>query len=89
MIVGVVEADHLSLVAQQLAREGLDPDPALGADDEVDREADEIRESREDALPLLRRHGRAARQERRVVAGRERLGLALHLLDRSAGGEGA
>ena len=85
----VVEADDLPLVAEELPRERVDLDAALRADDEIEREADEVGLAREDPLPLLLGHRRAAREERGEVARRELLGLALHVFHRRSLREGA
>ena len=85
----VVEPDHLALRAEELARERADADPALGAHHEIEREPDEVGESPEDAVSLLRRHRGTPGEERGVVGGRELLGLADDLLERGPGGERA
>ena len=85
----VVEAEHLPLVAEQLACEHADRDSALGAGDHVRGEPDEIGEPGENAIALGRRHRGAAGEERRVVAGGEHLGLAQDVVERSSRGERA
>ena len=78
----VVQAEHLALVAQELTGERPDRDPALGADDQLEREADEIGQPREDAVAFVRGHRRATGEERGVVPGGELLGLGQDLLER-------
>ena len=76
-------------VAQELAGERANGDPALGADDQIEGETEKIGLLREDAVALVRGHRGPAGQERRIVTGRERLGLAQHLIERGPGGERA
>src|SRR5262249_25106381 len=67
------EADHLLLVTEQLAREHDRRDAALGTGDELERQADDVGERRERALPLLRAERGAADEELRVVTAGELL----------------
>ena len=85
----VVETDHLVIVAQQLARENLDPYAAFGAGYQLEWKPDQIAQAAEDLVALGCRHRRPADQEARERVSPELLSPPNHLVRGGAGRKGA